>query len=737
MRALPLRRIALVALAAVLAGCDGAPATTPGVDAGTDAPQEHRMDAPRSYAAEPFTPTAATRSYCGDADADAVEARITALLSALTPAEKVELMSGQMFGLVERTWRVPGNEAHGIPGLRMLDGPRGLSAFTQVPATAFPVAMMRGATWDPSLERRVGEAIAQEVRSIGVDVLLAPTMNILRHPRWGRAQETYSEDTHHTGSMAVGFIEGVQSRGVIASAKHLAVNSIEDTRHRVDVQVDERTLREVYLPHFRRAVVDARVGSVMSAYNKVNGAWCDQSAHLLRDILRGEWGFAGFVESDWILGTHGDVESVRAGLDIEMPAALHFDRLAAALEAGRITEREIDAAVRRILRAQLCYGLDARAPVADDPTQRLTPAHLALAREVARRGMVLLRNEPARGAPALPLDAAALRRLVVLGRNADVANLGDRGSSNVIAGDVVTALEGLRARAGAGVAVTHLAGATLDAAGQQAVREADAVVIVTGLQADDEGEATVGAGDRDGLALPPAEVALIRAAAALNTRVVVVLEGGAAILTSAWRDEVAAVVMAFYPGAMGGAALADVLFGDAAPSGRLPFSIPEREADLPAFDNTSETVTYGYLHGYRHLGRAGVGAAHAFGSGLTYTTFGYSDLSLSASTVRAGQTLTATVTVTNRGAVRAIETAQLYVTAVGSRVERAPRDLRAFAQVDLAPGQSARVALPVRVDDLAYWDVATSAWVLEPIAYEVIVAHDAAAEGLRATVRAE
>ena len=327
-----------------------------------------------------------------------------------------------------------------------------------------------------------------------------------------RAQETYSEDTHHMGSMAVGFIEGVQSRGVIASAKHLAVNSIEDTRHRVDVRVDERTLREVYLPHFRRAVVDARVGSVMSAYNQVNGAWCDQSAHLLRDILRGEWGFAGFVESDWILGTHGDVESVRAGLDIEMPAAVHFDRLADALEAGRITEREVDATVRRILRAQLCYGLDARARVADDPTQRLTPAHLALAREVARRGIVLLRNEPSRGAPALPLDAAALRRLVVLGRNADVANLGDRGSSNVIAGDVVTALEGLRARAGAGVAVTHLAGAILDAAGQQAVREADAVVIVTGLQADDEGEATVGAGDRDGLALPPAEAWLVTSA---------------------------------------------------------------------------------------------------------------------------------------------------------------------------------------------------------------------------------
>lgn len=726
---------ALAVLALALHGCDDAP--NPSADAAVDAPPEASMDVPRAYVAEAFTPTAATRAYCGAADADAIEARITALLSALTPAEKVELMSGHTLGLVERSWRVPGNEDHGIPGLRMLDGPRGLSSFTQVEATAFPVAMMRGATWDPALERRVGEAIAEEVRSIGIDVLLAPTMNLLRHPRWGRAQETYSEDTHHMGSMAVAFIEGVQSRGVIASAKHFAANSIEDTRHRVDVRVDERTLREVYLPHFRRAVVDARVGSVMSAYNRVNGAWCDQSVHLLRDVLRTEWGFAGFVESDWILGTHGDVESVRAGLDVEMPTDLHFSRLLRALDAGDLSEREIDTTVRRILRAQLCFGLDARPRVTDDPTQRLTAAHLALAREVARRGMVLLRNELTGGSPALPLDSSAVRRVVVLGRNADVENIGDLGSSNVRAARVVTALAGLRARAGAGVTVTHLAGATLDAAAQQAVRDADAVVIVTGLQAGDEGEAEVGAGDREGLALGAEEVALIRAAAALSDRVVVVLEGGAAILTSGWRDEVEAVVMAFYPGAMGGNALADVLFGDAAPSGRLPFSIPEREADLPAFDNTSETVTYGYLHGYRHLARSRVAAAHAFGSGLTYTTFGYSELALSTTTVRAGQTLTATVTVTNRGAVRAIETPQLYVTAQGSRVERAPRDLRAFAQVEIAPGASARVTLTVRVDDLAYWDAATSAWVLEPIAYDVIVAPDAAAEGVRATVRAE
>ncbi len=723
------RPVVLVALAL---GCDPSPSAP--LDAAVDRPDAASMDAPRSYVPEPFAATAATRAYCGSRDADAIEARITGMLATFTPEEKIALMHGASLLLVDRSWRVAGNEGHGVPGLRMLDGPRGLSAFTRTPATAFPVAMMRGATWDPALERRVGAAIAAEVRSLGADVLLAPTMNLLRHPRWGRAQETYSEDTHHTGAMAVPFIEGVQSVGVIASAKHFAANSIEDSRHRVDVRMDERTLREVYLPHFRRAVVEAHVGSVMSAYNRLNGDWCDQSTHLLRDVLKGEWGFAGFVESDWASGTHGDAVSVRAGLDIEMPTPVNFRRLPAALARGDISEREIDASVRRIVRAQLCFGLDERART-DDPTQRLSTEHLALAREVARRGIVLLRNETVRGSAALPLGA--VRRLVVLGRNADVENLGDRGSSNVLAGEVVTALEGIRARAGAGVEVTHVAGATLDATAMAAVRAADAVVVVTGLQADDEGEGEVGAGDREGLELRASEVALIRAAAALNDRVVVVLEGGGAILTSGWREEVEAVVMAFYPGAMGGSALAEVLFGDAAPSGRMPFSVPEREADLPAFDNTADAVTYGYLHGYRHLARTGTAPAHAFGSGLSYTTFGYGELSLSAPTVRAGQTVTATVTVTNRGSVRAIETAQLYVAARGSRVERAPRDLRAFAQVDLGPGESRAVTLSLRADDLAYWDVATSTWALEPIEYEVIVAHDAVSEGVRAVLRGE
>ncbi|UJR85721.1 beta-glucosidase [Sandaracinus amylolyticus] len=707
----------LIVVALVIAACD----------ARDDAPADAGPDAFRDYRAEPFEPTDATRAYCGDRDDAAIEARITEILSTLTVDEKVALMHGGGYSATERSWLVRGNERVGVPGFRMLDGPRGLSRFTRVPATAFPVAMMRGATWDPALEREVGAAIAREVRSIGVDVLLAPTINVLRHPRWGRAQETYGEDSHHMGALGVAFVQGAQSEGVIASAKHFAANSIENTRHEVDVVIDERTLREVYLPHFRRVVIEGRVGSVMSAYNRVNGLYCDQQSHLLTDILRGEWQFAGFVESDWILGTHGDVESLRAGLDVEMPLGPNFRRLVGAIASGALEERELDASLRRVLRAQLCFGLDERQHPVDEPSQRNSAEHLALAREVARRGMVLLRNEGG----ALPIAADA--SIVLLGRNADVENIGDLGSSSVMPQGVVTALEGLGER----VTVTHVPGTTLDAAAEATVRAADVAVIVTGLDAEDEGEAEIAAGDRASLALRAEEVALIRAVAAVHDRVVVVLEGGSAITTGEWDEEIEALVLAFYPGSEGGRAIADVLFGDVSPSGRLPFSIPAQESDLPEFDNESHTVEYGYLHGYRHLAANETPARYPFGFGLSYSTFTLSDLTLSAETTSATGTLQATVRVTNDGTVRARETVQAYVGARGSSVMRAPYDLRAFAQIELAAGESGTVTLELRAEDLAYWNATSSRMEVEAIEYELRVGTHAEDARLTGTFRVE
>lgn len=717
----------LLVASLLLTACSTDPPIVPLPDAGTDA-------GPRYWEPEPFTPTPETIAYCGERDDAEIEARITEILGRLSLDEKIVMLHGEGIRLTNGVWAVRGNEREGLPGLHMLDGPRGVSSFTGLNATAFPVGMMRGATWDPSLERRVGVAMARELLSVGGDVLLAPTINILRHPRWGRAQETYSEDSHHMAEMAIAFVEGVQGEGVIASAKHFAVNSIEDTRHTVDVQLDERTLREVYLPHFRRVVQEARVGSVMSAYNSVNGFYCDLNTHLLSDILKGEWGFAGFVESDWVLGTHGDGESLRAGLDIDMPAGPRFRRLGESLAAGEITEAEIDGAVRRVMRAQLCFDLGPVERPRDVASERETAEHLALAREVATRGIVLLRNRDIEGSLALPIERASVTRIALLGRNADAENIGDTGSSSAMPTAVTTALEGLRAAAGS-VAIDHVT--TLDAAGEAMVRAADVAVIVTGLTAADEGESTIGAGDRESLALPEAELALIRAVAAIHSRVIVVLEGGAAILTSEWEDEVEALLFAFYPGSEGGDAIAAILFGDAEPSGRLPFSIPAAESDLPPFDNTSTVVTYEYLHGYRHLAHEGHAPAHPFGSGLAYTTFELSELALADDSIAADGALELSVRVTNTGARAGRETVQLYVAPIGSSVLRAPEDLRAFAQVELAAGASEVVTLRVPARDLAIWDEDLDAWRQEPIEHEARIGRHAGDALLTARFRVE
>jgi beta-glucosidase len=250
-------------------------------------------------------------AYC-QGDHVAIEARIDAWLAELTLEQKATLMAGSSLIPTQRVWRASALTALGIPGFRMLDGPRGVSYVSQVPASVFPVGMARGATWDPELERRVGSAMGRELRAVGADVLLAPTINIVRHPRWGRTQESYSEDPLHMGDLAVAFIQGAQEH-VLASAKHFAGNSIEATRYDVDVTIDERTLREIYLPHFRRAVQEAQVASIMTAYNSVNGAYCSENDHLLREILKDEWQFQGFVESDWVFGTHDTVSAAEAG----------------------------------------------------------------------------------------------------------------------------------------------------------------------------------------------------------------------------------------------------------------------------------------------------------------------------------------------------------------------------------------------------------------------------------------
>ena len=652
----------------------------------------------------------ADTAFCGDART-AVERRLDMLLAGMTLTDKLAQMHGN--NAVNNVWVTPGDAALGLPGLAMIDGARGVGAQAGN-STCFPVPMARGATWDTALEERVGDAIGTEARAKGASVILAPVLNNLRHPRWGRAQETYGEDTTLLGHMGVGFIRGAQAH-VIANPKHFAANSIEDTRFNVDVSMDERTLREIYLPHFRMAVQEGHAGSVMSAYNLVNGQHCAENVHLLHDVLDGDWGFQGFVESDWVLGTRSTVPSANAGLDIEMPTANYFGApLANAVAGGQVAESTIDAAVRRIARAQLCFRLDTDPPQVD-PSQVETPAHVDLALQVEREGIVLLKNDSA----ALPLDRTQLTSIAVVGPLASFANLGDHGSSLVIPASAVTPLDGLTSHAGS-VAVTYVSSSSLSAADAATVAAADAAVVVAGLTYADEGEGLITHGDRDSLALPGTQDALIASVAALNPRTIVVLEGSGALLMP-WKDSVPAILMAWYPGEQGGNAIADVLFGDVNPSGKLPVTFPVAESDLPPFDNVSTAVTYDYYHGYRYLDRNAVAPLFPFGFGLSYTTFQYANLTVTPQALSPSGRVRVTADVTNTGAVAGDEIAQLYVSYEGSSVDRSVADLKAFARVHLAPGATQTVVFDVRAVDLAYWDIGTAAWVVEPITYDVRV----------------
>jgi beta-glucosidase len=450
----------------------------------------------------------------------------------------------------------------------------------------------------------------------------------------------------------------------------------------------------------------------MSAFNSVNGQFCGENEALLRRILKAEWSFDGFVLSDFTLGTHPN--SAMNGLDLEMPTTNVFRSLLADVRAGNIPEAVVDEAVQRMVRKKLEHRLDEPSPV--DESVIASEEHLAVAQEAVAKGSVLLKNE----SDALPLNAAALTRIAVVGVLADMANIGDTGSSSVRPSFVVTALQGIQDLVGGEIAVDHIDKDILGTEDLALIAAADAVVVVTGLTAEDEGESIIGAGDRVDLSLSDERVKLLQDAAAANDRTIVVLEGGSAITMGEWLPDIEALLMAWYPGQMGGHAIADLLFGDANPSGKLPVTFPTGLDQLPPFDNESLEVTYDYFHGYRYLDRNDSTPEFPFGFGLSYTSFSVDNLRASQAEAKAGDVVLFSVDVTNTGSVAGAEVVQLYVTYPGSVVERSERDLKGFAKVMLEPGATQTVEIAVPVNDLAYYDVADSAWALEGLEHEVL-----------------
>lgn len=660
-------------------------------------------------------PTPEEIAYC-PRDAAEIRERVEDAIAGFSIEEKIKLMAGSGLLPVSRSWSTPSIGA--MPGFRMIDGPRGVANTAQQNATAFPVAMMRAATFDPELERRVGVAIAKEIKAAGSDVLLAPTANILFHPRWGRAQETYGEDSFLMGALATAFIEGAQGEGVLATVKHYAVNSIENTRMDVDVSIDPRTLREIYLPHFKKAVQEGKVAAVMTAYNSVNGAYASENAPLL-SILYDEWNFAGFTMSDWVFGTHNTQKAIEAGLDLEMPVGqIYGKQLSEAVCEGSVDPALIDRSLRRTIFAALCYGLDEipnRGAV--DRSELEKPETLALAREAARRGAVLLKNDSG----TLPLNDDEAR-VALLGRLADRPNIGDTGSSRVITSEVITVRKALEERLGERL---HFVDAAEAAAADEAtaIGAANAIVLVVGLTDEDEGEFILGrGGDRTSLALRSDDLDLIARVRELAGAkpIIVILEGGAAFTVEEFVSDVEAIIMGFYSGARGGEALAELLFGDANFTGRLPFSVPIDEAKLPAFDNINHSVEYPVLHGY--LALAPEDARYPFGYGLSYTEFSYSDRAL----IESDEELILRLSVTNLGTRDGIEIVQAYIEYPGGVLPRARRELKAFAVVAAEAGATEDVELRIALDDLRYYDVDAAEYRLEHGEYRVHLVRHAA-----------
>ncbi len=783
-----------------------------------------------------------------------VDQRIEDLIAAMTLEEKTSFVYGATYMDLLEIPRL------GIPSLKVADGPVGIR-WGQ--ATAFPATVAWSASWDVDLVHRAGVAMGKEFRNKGRHVWLGPCMNIVRVPIGGRNFETYGEDPYLNSRMAVASITGAQSQKVLACAKHFACNNQEYDRHNINIQVDERTFREIYLPAFKAAVTEAGVWSVMSAYNRLNGPYCTANSYLQQTVLKDQWGFQGFVVSDWG-AVHETVAPANAGLDLEMdghnPSGTYWGsgQLLAAVNAGQVAVATVEDKVRRILRGIFQAGIMTEPWPAPDVE---LVEHRPLVREIAAEGMVLLKN----AGGVLPLDKSAAQTIAVIGPNADVARIGGGGSSVVTPFYAVSPLAGLQNAAGANVTLVHQVGVLLDnapppaasssfvppsgvgqglqgeyfnntglqgspvlvrtdpavdfdwgdgspgtgvnadnysvrwsgsftvptsgdytvatatddgvrlwidgqlviddwnahatklnkanltlQAGQSyelvmeyfeaggsavarlsiydaaqlladavsAAANADAAVVCVGLTGAYESEGF----DRETFAMPAGQDQLIQQVAAANPNTIVVVIAGSQVDMAAWVDDVPVIVQAWYGGQEGGNALADVLFGDVNPSGKLPVTFVRQWSDLPtAVNYPGGNYTEGLYVGYRHFDKFGIEPLFAFGHGLSYSTFAYDDLVIDTSRLAAVGKLDVSLTVENTGSRAGAEVVQLYVRDVAASVDRPVKELKRFAKVDLAPGETQTVAFELTRDDLSYYDVNAGAWVTEPGAFEVLI----------------
>jgi len=696
---------------------------------------------------------AVTNMNEGKAISTEFDKTIDSLMAQMTIEEKIGMLHGNSMFANGGVVRL------GIPELKMVDGPLGIreeisrnswasAGLDNDFATYYPAAGSVAATWNPELSYLFGNSVGQEARARDKDMLLSPAINIVRTPLGGRTYEYFTEDPFLNKKLAVPFIVGVQNNDVMVCVKHFAANNQETNRGTVDVLMDERTLREIYLPAFEAAITEGKAYSVMGAYNKFRGHYLCENDYMLNKILRDEWGFKGVVVSDWA-AVHSTVKSLENGLDIEMGTPKPFneyflaDKLMAAYKAGKISEEEINKHVKRIL--NVLFQVKAINGKNRVEGSLATEAHYKDAYDIAAESVVLLKNEN----NALPLKLEGITSIAVIGNNATKKNALGGFGAGVKTKREVTPLEGLKNKLPENIKINYAEGylerysknendqkTAVTLHGPLPVNELDPVkleeallaaknsdiaIIFAGSNRDYETEAS----DRMNLKLPFGQETLIKKVLEVNPNTIVVMIAGAPFDLQEIEKQTATLVWSWFNGSEGGNALADVLLGNVNPSGKLPWTMPKNIEDSPAHATNSfpgdSTVTYveGILVGYRWFDTKNIEPLYPFGYGLSYTNFDFSDLKTDKELYTAKDIVEVSFTIRNTGKVDGKEVAQLYISNQNSNVERAAQELKGFKKVAVKRGTSEMVTIALPVKELAYYNELKKEWIVEPGTYNL------------------
>ena len=644
------------------------------------------------------------------APSDDYDARARKIVAQMTLDEKIAQLHG--IGDKDNYRTVPGLPRLGIPALPLCNGPAGAGPAGpghEGKATALPAPISLAATWDTEAARTYGEICGSESADLGNVLLESPDVNIARTPHGGRTFESFGEDPYLVGQITVANIQGIQSCGVIANVKHFVANNQEQDRFKINEIIDERTLREIYLPAFEAAVKEGHVGSLMAAYNQVNGEFSCQNTFLLTEVLKKEWGFDGFVTSDFG-AVHSTVPCARAGLDLELPTGKYWgDKLKQAVEDKEVSELLLDEKLIRRYRTMMQFGIWDKLP-----THREIPSsHAEIARKLGAEGAVLLKND----GNLLPLTADKIHSIALIGPFAERAMTGGGGSSHVSPILTVTPEDGIRKIVGSDVAVHVSDGKDLGEAVKLA-KDADVAVLMLGdHQTEGRDHPITLSGNQDELA---------KAVLSTNPHTIVVLKTGGPVLMP-WVDQASAILEAWYPGEEDGNVVAEVLFGKTNPSGKLPITFPKNESDTPLQTRQQYPGVDGVAHysegvfvGYRWYDDKKIEPLFPFGYGLSYTKFAFKDVKVSS--LSADKTVTVQFTVTNTGDRAGAEVAQVYVGLPSlPNVPQPPDQLKGFQRVELAAGQSAPVTIKLDARSFSYWDEASHGWKLGPGTYTVSV----------------